>query len=487
MIKKRDLDADVNADDLATLAARLDRVFAADPRLRPRPEMHDYQLTYPPAVQVEKPAHRHTPSDAEYVADAVGELTNAAFYFHFGFCQYRCRYCHHYEIRTNHDADLMARYVDALCTEMRRVRDLAPHLKRLIYFMGGGTPTALPPALLHRFLDRLLDTFGPPATALSTVEVKPITASNQKLSMLVEAGFSRINLGVQTLDPALYRYHHHDEDLGVALDAIERARTCGFEYINIDILTGLERQTPESWRVTLAALERLAATGAVDSVFIYPYHDDPRSRTFAKTDALPSFAETAHSDAQARALFTRLGWKELGTRFYRAPRHVRRELFELAKVRANPSYGELLYHGFGNSSFSVGDRATYLNQRNALDYCTQIESGRLGISHWTTLDAHQRATRDLTFDILYSPIVRVRSISRKYGADTMQAHIAQLECWTGLGLGRWNRVLGIWRLTPLGKLVHLQMLPALYLPRDHTRFIEVMEERLASGRSYRGY
>ncbi len=194
---------------------------------------------------------------------------------------------------------------------------------------------------------------------MSTVEAKPVTASDDKLRALVQAGFRRINFGVQTLDPELYAYHHQKEDVRVALDAIERARKLGFEYINIDIMTGLERQTPESWQKTLTELKRLATSGAVDSVFIYPYHDDPRSGTYGKPGAVPSFVQTAHTDAQARALFTRLGWKELGARFYRAPRHVRREILELAKLRVNPSYGEVLYHGLGNSSFSIGDRATF--------------------------------------------------------------------------------------------------------------------------------
>lgn len=486
-MRKYELQLATPADDFATLTAQLEAVFAADPRLRPHPQMHDYQLTYPPAVQVEQPAYRRAPADCEFVEHAIGDFAHAAFYFHFGFCQYRCRYCHHYEIRTHTRDDAMARYLKALSIEMRRVRDLAPRLKRLIYFMGGGTPTALPPALLNYFLEQLGDIFGAPPSLLSTVEVKPVTATDEKLSMLVQAGFARINLGVQSLDPALYAFHHHGEELSVALDAIDRARSAGFKYINIDILTGLERQTAASWDITLAAIEQLAATGAVDSVFIYPYHDDPRSRTFGKNGALPSFAETAHSETRARTLFERLGWKELGARFFRAPRHVRRELFELAKTRANPSYGELLYHGFGNSAFSVGDRATYMNARNPDDYCAQIEAGGLAISHWTRLDAHQRAIRDLTFDILYSPIVRVRAIAKKYGANTMTGHIVQLDRWTELGLGEWNRLLGIWRLTRMGKLVHQQMLPALYLPEDKTRFVVVMEERLTRGRAYRGY
>lgn len=473
--------------DLGSLTFQMERLFKKDTRLRPTVEMHDYQLTYPPAIQLEKPKFSYTPDNDEYIKYAIGNFNNAALYFHFGFCKYRCRYCYHYEIKTKNDENLMQRYVNAMVSEMKQFRQRAANLNSLIYFIGGGTPTALPVHLLQYFLDQLHDIFGPPPSQMSTVEIKPITATEEKLKLFVDAGFSRINLGVQTLDPELYRFHHHKEDISIALDAIERARNCGFKYINVDILTGLEKQTPESWQRTLDTLQQLARSGAVDSVFIYPYHDDPRSQTFGKPQGLPSIFETYQSEVKARELFNGLGWTELGTRFFRAPRHRRRELFEWMLTRANPAYGELMYHGFGNSCFSVGDKATYLNQRNVLDYCDRLEQGLSPISHWTQLNNHQRAARDLTFDILYSPIVRVRSIAKKYGQETMEQHIRELERWTEMGLGRWNKLLGIWRLTKLGKLVHQQMMPVLYLPEDKYSFIQVLEERLVTGRAYRGY
>jgi oxygen-independent coproporphyrinogen-3 oxidase len=478
---------DVHTATAAELAGTLDELWTREPSLRPRPEMHDYQLTYPPAVQLQVPAYQRAPGDDEYLAHAIGDFRAAGYYFHFGFCEYRCRYCFHYELTTKRRDERMQRYVDALAREMDRFRQLAPDLRTGLYFLGGGTPTALPAALLDRFLGALLRCFGPPPTKLSTVESKPITATEDKLALLVQAGFRRINLGVQTLDPELYAFHHQREDLKVAYDAIERARRVGFEYVNIDLMTGLERQTSASWHTTLTALERLAASGAVDSVFIYPYHDDPRSRTYDEPGAVPSFHETAHSDAMARALMERLGWKELGARFYRSPRHVRREIFELARTRINPAYGEVLYHGFGNSSFSIGDRATYLNHRDLETYCDAIEAGGLGIGHWTRLDDRQRATRDVTFDLLYSPITRVRSRAKKYGEAAMAQHARTLARWVELGLGEESRLLGTFSLTPLGKLVHLQMIPRHYLDGDRVAFETVMQQRNVAGSAYRGY
>ncbi len=144
------------------LESDLRAVFAADPALVPAPDMHDYQLTYPPAVTLERTASG-APTDGAFLAEAVGDFRNAGFYFHFGFCRYRCRYCFHYELTTKDNEALMARYVDALDTEMARVRAIAPHLRPALYFLGGGTPTALPRRLLERFLGALLLRLARPA------------------------------------------------------------------------------------------------------------------------------------------------------------------------------------------------------------------------------------------------------------------------------------------------------------------------------------
>ncbi|MCZ7685704.1 MAG: radical SAM protein [Sandaracinaceae bacterium] len=212
MLRRSYESLEVSAASERELDGALEELFRREPALRPRPEEHDYQLTYPPAVQLERdPRRRRRPSDEEYVRLARGAFRAAGYYFHFGFCVYRCRYCFHYELKTKRDEELMTRYVAALGREMAHLRAITPALPRALYFLGGGTPTALPRALMERFLGDLLFHFGPPMTVMSTVEAKPITASDDKLDALVQAGFRRINLGVQTLDRELYAFHHHGE------------------------------------------------------------------------------------------------------------------------------------------------------------------------------------------------------------------------------------------------------------------------------------
>ena len=62
------------------------------------------------------------------------------------------------------------------------------------------------------------------------------------------------------------------------MNAIFAAKEAGFSYINIDIMTGLEGQTPKSWEYTLQSIQNLIDEHYIDSVFIYPFHVDPEAR-----------------------------------------------------------------------------------------------------------------------------------------------------------------------------------------------------------------
>lgn len=480
-------DEDVSTASAAELRQRLEEVFAGDPTLRPDPRMRDYQLTYPPAVQIEQPQHQRTPSAEEYLEKLSGPIKWAGYYFHFGFCAYRCRYCFHYEIRIREQEERMARYVEALLTEARRMRALTPHIRQALTFLGGGTPTALTEPLIARFVEGYREIFGQPESRMSTVEAKPITATVEKLRLFREAGFHRVNFGVQTLDPELYAFHHHGEDVEVVVAALERARLVGYEWINIDLIVGLEKQTAASWLATLDRTEELVRRGLVDSVFVYPFHDDPRSRTFHHDGLCPDPVDVFHGDAQARARFEKLGFLELGPRFYRSPAHAACEFNEVVRLKVIPGYGDTLWLGFGNSAYSVGDQSTYLNARDPDRYIGKVEAGGFAIEHYLTLDRHQQAARDLSFALLYAPWVAAGRVADKYGAETVSAHLPHLRRWAGLGLGSYDEDWKLFTPNRLGKLLHQQMIPSLYLPEDRRGFDLVMLRRREAGRSWRGY
>ena len=204
----------------------------------------------------------HNPPQRAYDT-TVGHL-----YIHVPFCHRRCAYCD-FNTYANME-DRMAAYVDALCSELEtwdwrreaHARALAAHAEpaateltraslRPTIFLGGGTPTMLPLALIERVLAAAGGVI-PLEAAEVTVEANPGTVLGRDyLRALRGMGVNRISMGVQSLhDPTLKvlgRIHTAAE----ARASYEDARRAGFDSINLDFIFGLPGQTVAQWDATL--------------------------------------------------------------------------------------------------------------------------------------------------------------------------------------------------------------------------------------------
>ena len=98
-------------------------------------------------------------------------------YIHVPFCESKCRYCGFYsEHLSDHDPGPL---VSALIAELDRYR--AVRSVHTVY-IGGGSPTSLPPRLLANIMEAVTSRW--PAPAEFTVECNPGQTGRQTLSML---------------------------------------------------------------------------------------------------------------------------------------------------------------------------------------------------------------------------------------------------------------------------------------------------------------
>src|SRR5437660_1480482 len=132
-------------------------------------------------------------------------------YLHIPFCTQRCGYC---SFNTAPDAPgAVARFVPALLGEigLAATAPWAAAIHRKSVFLGGGTPSLLPPEAMAAILDRLRAHFPLEPPAEITVECNPESVSVERLAGYRHAGVTRISLGVQSLDdrilPTLDRLH----------------------------------------------------------------------------------------------------------------------------------------------------------------------------------------------------------------------------------------------------------------------------------------
>lgn len=171
------------------------------------------------------------------------DLRPIGVYVHVPFCDGKCPYCDFYSMRGD-EARLEA-YTEALC---RAAAHWAPRWQGktadTVYF-GGGTPVLLGAARLRRVLDAIRAHIPVTDDAEITVEANPAAAQDELFCGLREAGFNRLSMGLQSADPGELRFLGRRHTVQQAADAVKAAKAAGFENISLDLMLGLQGQTPD--------------------------------------------------------------------------------------------------------------------------------------------------------------------------------------------------------------------------------------------------
>ena len=167
------------------------------------------------------------------------------------FCVSRCAYCSFLSGEVGKGKQLQP-YVEALEKEIAgtllliREQGLTPRA----FYMGGGTPTSLPPALLNRVLDAA-QPFIDRAREVTVEAGRPDTIDESKLLVIRDHGATRISVNPQTMhDKTLERIgRRHTTAQTEAAYAL--ARRLGFRHINMDLIAGLPGENEDMFRQTL--------------------------------------------------------------------------------------------------------------------------------------------------------------------------------------------------------------------------------------------
>ena len=183
-------------------------------------------------------------------------------YIHIPFCRSFCTYCGFYsEICSGSDAQRVQNFVDALCSEIRERRGepgfaSAPHT----LYIGGGTPSVLPPAALETIVSAVWHSAGPlscqePASGQCweefTVEVNPDDVTPEYAAFLKSLGVTRVSMGVQSFDDGVLRWMNRRHTSVQAVSAFRFLREAGFDNISIDLIFGISQLTEELWALTV--------------------------------------------------------------------------------------------------------------------------------------------------------------------------------------------------------------------------------------------
>lgn len=171
---------------------------------------------------------------------------------HVPFCASTCDFCAFYQKQPT--ADDVRRFLAGIEREAALVD--WPRAVSTV-FWGGGTPGLLAARDLARLAEIVRAQCGG-APAEWTVELAPGSVTKERLTVLREAGVTRVSMGVQSFQPALLDALGRQHTLRQIHRAYERVREAGFPSVNLDLMFALPGQTAEEWAADVRAAVALA-------------------------------------------------------------------------------------------------------------------------------------------------------------------------------------------------------------------------------------
>ena len=170
-------------------------------------------------------------------------------YVHIPFCAKKCAYCDFLSFPGN--MRMRREYTDKLLEEIRIQSSFVREYQVDTIFLGGGTPSVLDVTDITAIMGTLKEHYDIAPDAEITIEVNPGTVKMEGLDAYRQAGINRISKVLQSADDTELRYlgriHTYDE----FLKSFQRVRMAGFTNVNVDLISAIPGQTPESWRNTL--------------------------------------------------------------------------------------------------------------------------------------------------------------------------------------------------------------------------------------------
>ena len=166
-------------------------------------------------------------------------------YVHVPFCESLCYYCACNKIITKQKgrAATYLRYLARETALHTAVLGRGQGVSQL--HLGGGTPTFLSDDELRQLMAMLRRNFAVAPGAECSIEIDPRTVTAERLQVLADLGFNRISFGVQDFDPDVQKAVHREQPYEQVAALMEDARRIGFDSVNVDLIYGLPRQTPE--------------------------------------------------------------------------------------------------------------------------------------------------------------------------------------------------------------------------------------------------
>ena len=220
-------------------------------------------------------------------------------------------------------------------------------------YLGGGTPSVLPPEELSQLLAQVQAIFPLKAGGELTLEANPDDLSRAYLLDLQALGINRLSIGIQSFLEEDLQQMNRSHTARQALDGVKLAKEVGLENLSADLIFGLPGRQLADWEANVGQAIALR----LPHLSVYALTVEPKTvlahRVKKGAVTLPADASYEAQFFLAHELLTEAGYEHYELSNYALPG---------MRSRHNSSYwqGEP-YLGLGPSAHSYDGNSRYWN------------------------------------------------------------------------------------------------------------------------------
>lgn len=370
------------------------------------------------AGELDRPAPRYTsyPTALSFTPEVNGAVAGPwienlahtprrplGLYVHVPFCREQCDYCGCHVIPLPRREPSQV-YLEHLEREIRSLGDRVGDRRSVTWVhLGGGTPTYLHPEELERLFGLIRESFPFEASPEISIEIDPRVTTPAHLESLARVGCNRLSLGVQDFSAEVQEAIGRRQSFEQTREIQSRALDLGLESINLDLVYGLPRQTPESLERTLDLLLDLAPS----RLAFYSYAHLPAARRNQRSidsATVPGGVERLRLFLLASERLRGAGYEPIGMDHFALPldplAHAARSGELGRSFMGYTPHGELEILGLGPSSISSLEGGYFQNHKKLGPWYRDLREGLLPVERGVPLTPDDRRRRWIIHQLL---------------------------------------------------------------------------------------
>ncbi len=360
--------------------------------------------------------------------------TELSLYLHVPYCREMCWYCGCHTKVTHQDGPLLS-YAETLVSEIAMIGGLLGRGRPVRHIhWGGGTPSLLPTQAFRAVVDRLKASFDLTGELEHAIELDPRTVTEELAATLGACGITRASLGVQDFNEGVQAAIGRIQSFEVVERSVNALRAAGVEAINLDLMYGLPKQTPDHMRETVD----LALRFSPSRLALFGYAHVPwmkkHQRLIDEAD-LPGVEGRLELAAAARERLAENGFIAIGLDHFARPDDemaiAAREGTLKRNFQGYTTDAAPALIGFGASSIGKLPEGYIQNAPDVGGWRRAVEAGHPAIVRGKALDDDDRARALIIEEIMTAYEVDVAAVAASYGIaiadfDASFDHLSEL-------------------------------------------------------------